>query len=64
MELEEFIPRQVQSLQPLDIAKGLEDYSWVTDRWYGGEEVTGNVQIFEIFELKHVIGQLLKIIGC
>ena len=63
MELKEFIAWQVQSLQPLDIAEGFEDYSWVADRWYWGEEVTGDVQIFEIFELKHVIGQLLKIIG-
>ena len=63
MELEEFIARQVQSLQPLDIAEGLKDYSRAANLWNWGEEVAGDVQIFEVFKVKHVIGQLLKIIG-
>ena len=63
MELEEFIARQIQSLQSLDIAEGLEDYSWATDLWDRGEEVAGDVQIFKIFEVEHVIWELLKIIS-
>ena len=63
MELEEFIARQIQSLQSLDIAEGLEDNSWATDLWDRGEEIACDVQIFKIFEVEHVIWELLKIIS-
>ena len=63
MELEEFVARQIQSLQSLEIAEGLKDNSWAAHLWHRGEEVAGDVQIFEILKLEHVIRELLKIIG-
>ena len=63
MELEEFIARQIQSLQSLDITEGLKDNSWAAHLWHRGEEVAGDVQVFEILKLEHVIRELLKIIG-
>ena len=62
MELEELVAGQIQTLQAADRAQGLEDHDWAAHGWERAEVVAAEVELFEVLEVEHVVGQLLQVV--